>query len=78
MTKADESGWVIERYVNSELRYWTGRSVLDVSFLPDNQSAIRFSRHEDAAIVLSWLLGGIGRVAEHMWCPASPPERGGA
>ena len=63
-----ESGWVIVRYVNSELRYWTGSYVDERGFLPDNIKAIRFSREGDAAYVLSWVLGGNGKVEEHMWC----------
>jgi hypothetical protein len=64
----DETGWVIERFYNGELRYWIGSSTDDVGFLPDNQKAIRFAREQDATYVLSWMLGGHGRAAEHMWC----------
>lgn len=63
----DESGWVIERYYNSELRYWCGDYLDDRGFLPANDRAIRFSREVDANRVLSWLLGGVGRCAEHAW-----------
>lgn len=63
----EQTGWVIERWVNSELRYWTGGSLGRESFLPDNAKAIRFARQQDAAYILSWLLEGQGRVAEHAW-----------
>lgn len=63
----EESGWVIERQVNSELRYWNGMFLDGRGFLPDNQRAIRFARQVDAATVLSWLLDGQGRVSEHTW-----------
>lgn len=64
----NESGWVIERYVNSELRYWNGQFT-DTSrgFSSDHKDAIRFAREHDASYVLSWLLEGNGRVAEHVW-----------
>jgi len=58
-------GWVIERYVNGELRYWCGRGIAD--FRPEHDEAIRFAREEDAAIVLSWLCDGQGRAAQHGW-----------
>lgn len=61
----EESGWVIERYVNSSICYWEGRS--PDGFIPDNAKAIRFSREVDASIVLAWLCGGNGKVSEHMW-----------
>lgn len=62
-----ESGWVIVRYNNSEIRYWIGQSAGDESFLPDSLRAIRFARQVDAAYVLAWLLHGHGRAEEHMW-----------
>jgi hypothetical protein len=66
----DETGWVIERYVNSELRYWCGHRADD--FRPLYDDAIRFAREIDANIVLSRLCDGQGRVAEHKWI--SPPK----
>ncbi len=60
-------GWLIERYVNGELRYWCGHSIGD--FRPSHMDAIRFVRQEDANIVLAWLCGGQGRSAEHAWPP---------
>jgi hypothetical protein len=71
---AKESGWVIERHINSELRYFGGRFVDDRGFSSKHEDAIRFARQEDAAIVLSWLLSGFGRVAEHVWRNRSPAE----
>ena len=69
--EGDESGWCIERHRMSELRYWDGTSVRDESFVPQHTDAIRFARQVDASRVLSWLLGGHGRVAEHLWCAPS-------
>lgn len=60
-------GFLIERHFNSELRYWNGRSTEAIGFTPKHDEACRFARHEDAAIVLSWLLDGNGKVAEHSW-----------
>ena len=68
---ADKTGWLIERYVNSELRYWCGHTADD--FRPKHDLAIRFARYDDASIVLARLCEGNGRVAEHMWC--DPPKR---
>jgi hypothetical protein len=62
-----QSGWVIERHVNSELRYWTGRGVGPEWFTAKHDEAIRFARETDASVVLSWLFDGNGRVAEHEW-----------
>lgn len=65
---ARESGWVIERHFNGELRYWNGRfSDPAKGFVPDHEKAVRFARQVDAAIVLAWLLDGNGRTAEHIW-----------
>ena len=62
---ADEQGWVIERYINSDLRYWAGLTC--ESFSSESEKAIRFSRAEGAARVLAWLLNGQGRVVQHLW-----------
>lgn len=71
---AVNAGWLIERHVNSELRYWCGRA--PDNFLPKHDEAIRFARAEDANIVLAWLCGGVGRTAEHLWeAEQSPTHR---
>lgn len=62
-----EIGWLIEKHINSELRYWDGRFTDDRAFTTNHSEAVRFARQEDASIVLGWLLGGIGRVAQHGW-----------
>jgi hypothetical protein len=62
-----ESGWLIERYINGQLRFWDGRYIDDRGFVVSSGEATRFSREEDAAVVLAWLLGGHGRAAEHVW-----------
>ncbi len=56
-------GWVIERYVNSVLLYWSGRG--PDNFLPKHDDAILFAREQDAAVVLSRICGGYGRVTQH-------------
>ena len=65
--RVEGSGWVIERYINSQLRFWGGRKTGDESFVNDSLEAVRFSREEDAAKVLAWCFEGHGRVAEHVW-----------
>lgn len=71
----EDAGWVIERWVNSDLMYWIGHFTDERGFLPDNQRAIRFAREVDAAAVLSWLLGGQGKVSQHLWIgPKCPPS----
>ena len=69
----EESGWLIERWINSGLQYWNGM-FLDSSrgFSSDNQRAVRFAREVDAPPVLSWLLDGQGKVSEHMWIGPEP------
>jgi hypothetical protein len=62
-----QSGWVIERHVNSELRYWTGQGIGPEWFVAKHDEAIRFARETDASVVLAWLFAGNGRVAEHEW-----------
>ena len=66
MTDANrQDGWLIERHVNSQLLYWSGRKTGDESFCQDVFEAVRFAREEDASRVLAWCLNGQGRVAEH-------------
>ena len=67
----EEIGWVIERHINSELLYWTGRYIEPHGFSSDNADAIRFARKQDADVILGRLLDGNGKVAEHMW--VGPP-----
>lgn len=67
LTPRAEVGVVIERHINSELRYFNGRFLDDRGFVPKHEEAIRFAREEDAVVILAWLLGGRGRVAEHIW-----------
>lgn len=67
---SDEYGWVIERYINGVLHYWAGHAADD--FNSDHLRAIRFSRREDAAIVLAWLCSGLGNPAEHKWVNLPP------
>jgi len=72
--QSEQSGYVIERYVNSELRFWDGMYTDERSFMPKSETAIRFARECDAAHVLSWLLGGQGRVALHVWSPVTSKQ----
>lgn len=64
---SEESGYVIERYINGELRYWEGRYVDDRAFITNASDAVRFARESDGAVVLAWLLGGHGRITQHVW-----------
>jgi hypothetical protein len=74
MSHRDESGWVIEKYINGELRYWNGWPLEMSCWVTENLRAIRFARETDAAYVLSWLLKGEGRAVEHVW--TAPPVGG--
>ena len=70
----NESGWVIERYIRSDLYYWDGSSeVQNVGFVKEASSAVRFSREEDAMNVLCRLLNGHGRVAQHVFVGEPAP-----
>jgi hypothetical protein len=62
----DETGWVIEQYIASELYYWTGDPKNWWS--PDNLRALRFARKTDAERMQTWHADCVGRVVEHMWC----------
>lgn len=62
---ASEMGWVIERHIDSELRYWAGRGPDDWRL--DHNEAVRFARRADAELMLTYHGKGIGRVVEHMW-----------
>lgn len=61
----DETGYLIERYNNSVLTYWTGESM--DSWSHDSIKALRFARFEDGQKFVSRFLNGIGNVVEHMW-----------
>lgn len=66
---ADETGWVIERYLHSVQHYWGGHDANDWRLSADE--AIRFAREQDGAVILAYTLEGIGRVAQHMWVGAA-------
>jgi hypothetical protein len=73
--------WLIERLKNSQTEYWTGRisksgPVREGVWDYRASEGVRFSRQEDAAIVLSWLFDGAGRAAQHMFVDS--PASGGA
>lgn len=73
----EESGWLIEQWIHGQLMYWSGRSTDDVAFTPKVEDAIRFSRHQDASKIISWLLNGRGRAAEHAFVgPYPTPGKG--
>ena len=76
-TNIEDIYWVIERWFNSDLRYWVGSHTDDRGFLPEHEKAIRFYREVDAAQVLAWILGGHGRVCEHVLVtpPGEKPAR---
>jgi hypothetical protein len=72
----NEYGWVIERYINSELHYWSGwAKESGRDFTRDHFNAIRFARECDAMMVLSHLCDGLGRVAQHGWIGSSTGNR---
>lgn len=78
-----ENGWLIERYINNQLHYWNagalGKGRKD-GFTSEVNDAVRFSREEDASIVLFHICDGQGRVAGHTWMeraaqPSAEPTR---
>jgi hypothetical protein len=71
---AHESGWLIERHVNSQLLHFNGKFTDERGFTPKHDDAIRFAREDDASTVLAWLLSGNGRVAEHIWSDESSKQ----
>jgi hypothetical protein len=73
--RREETGYVIEKHINSVLHYWDGHYVKvseSKGWSPKHEDAIRFARFEDASIVLAWLLGGEGNVVSHLWMAETP------
>ena len=64
-------GYVIERFIGSELHYWTGKDIEGglkaFPWTTNHMGAIRFSDRGSAEIVLRCLLGNIGSVHDHIW-----------
>lgn len=84
----DQSGYLIERYYNGALHYWNGRprdaawtnssdatDADTAAWTPKADGAVWFSNSDSAAVVLSWCLGGVGRVAEHMMIATAKADR---
>jgi len=75
-----EVGYVIERYHHSILEYFDGHACPGPStqaFYPwseKHENAVRFARAEDASIIQAWFLKGEGRVVQHLWAVAPPPQ----
>jgi len=63
----DMDAWLIERSLNSVPHYWNGKYVDDRGFTSNVNEATKFVNAGDAETVLSWLLQGHGRVAQHVW-----------
>ena len=79
----EEIGWLVERYWNGTLVYWTGKPMktsygpdIKTGWSKDANEALRFSREEDAWTVLSWSLDSEGRVAQHIFGLQLPPVDG--
>lgn len=71
---SEQSSWLVERYWNGTLVYWTGKPMktsygpdIKTGWSKDANEALRFSREEDAWTILSWSLDSEGRVAQHMF-----------
>lgn len=71
---SEEIGWLVERYWNGTLVYWTGKPAktsygpdIKTGWSKDADEALRFAREQDAWTVLSWSLEGEGRVTQHMF-----------
>ena len=75
----DKQGWLIERYFNGRLHYWNGRpansnwlgksnatNLDDGAWTEKPEDAIWFADEASAFGVLSWALGTVGRVAQHI------------
>lgn len=66
----EELAWVIERYIYSELHYWSGR-IIDgrpsCVWVKESLEAVRFAREVDAQNMLTCHCAGIGRVTQHAW-----------
>jgi len=67
MTQTESRAWLIERVIEHEVLYWTGRRTDQFAFRPAVEFACRFARKSDAARVLYHLLNNVGRVTEHIW-----------
>lgn len=63
------SGWVIERYINSVVHYWTGKGEGESNgnFTQRHDDALRLARDEDAQVILCRMCAGNGRIAQHAW-----------
>lgn len=81
----EETGWLVERYWNGTLVYWTGKPMktsygpdIKTGWSKDANEALRFAREEDAWVVLSWSLDSEGRVAQHIFGLQIPSASGSA
>jgi hypothetical protein len=74
--EVSEYGWVVERYIESQLHYWSGwPKSSGRDFTREHFNAIRFARERDAMMVLSHLCDGTGRVAQHGWISSATGNR---
>jgi len=63
----EEKAWLIE---TANQTYWMGRHTDNRGFTPKIDDAIRFSRREDAEVIIHWLMEShccALRSAEHIW-----------
>ena len=81
----EEIGWLVERYWNGTLVYWTGKPAktsygpdIKTGWSKDANEALRFAREQDAWTVLSWSLDSEGRVAQHLFGLTIPQGQGSA
>jgi hypothetical protein len=76
-SSADETAWLIEMTVNGVPNCW-GPIDGTLDFTPDHNTAIRFSRKQDAQAVIDDYGWTEVRAVEHMWCvpraAPSPPK----
>lgn len=59
--------FVIERYRNSQLEYWSGHSDHFNTWTEKFDHACKFYDYYSAGVILAWPLDGMGRVAEHAY-----------
>ena len=55
-------GWIIQRQLFNETRYWNGSTTEIQGFVRNEREAIVFVRECDAQTVLARIVGGPGRV----------------
>ncbi len=71
-----ETGWMIELQSNDGAKWWTAVEVDGLVFSRDPNKGVRFSRKEDAELVIQAMRDreehqywDEAYATDHMWCP---------